>query len=265
MMRISIWQQWASNHSASFTVVGEFKSAEAANKAAETLRDILVTIAEWYDRPENADLRAQWWEQGEELPPSPPEIDFGKQYGVGWNEHSIIDWVLSRSVAEAAVSVLGSHVFVSNGILEETWLGPKPFDALMEKLGGRVQVTGESGDARLSVAISCIAPDEGTARSVCDQCSTYFSNPHLQPMPWQSYADEQALRAIDPADMARYVAASITSFGSAAQEGSVNRDGLKLEFSGVVFSNIQHGLLALVEYLNGKGCTDIKCVLQPRE
>jgi hypothetical protein len=25
-MRISIWQQWASNHSAGFTMVGEFKS-----------------------------------------------------------------------------------------------------------------------------------------------------------------------------------------------------------------------------------------------
>jgi hypothetical protein len=43
-MRVSIWQQFSSNHSSFFTVAGIFKTVELAEKATHELRSIIKTI-----------------------------------------------------------------------------------------------------------------------------------------------------------------------------------------------------------------------------
>ena len=40
-MKLSVWQQFSSNHSASFTVVGEFESAQKAQQAAAEIRRLI--------------------------------------------------------------------------------------------------------------------------------------------------------------------------------------------------------------------------------
>jgi hypothetical protein len=37
-MRVTLWQEFSSNHSSDFTVVGEFPTPEAAQEAARRLR-----------------------------------------------------------------------------------------------------------------------------------------------------------------------------------------------------------------------------------
>jgi hypothetical protein len=182
-MKISVWQQWASNHSASFTVVGKFKSAEVAAKAADTLRSILLTIAEWYKRPENANLRKQW-EEGEQLPPSPPEVEFARQYGVEWNEYSVdwVDWRRSPESVDQAVVLLDNWMFVSS--MNETWLGARPFDALTTSLGGQATVTGEAGDSEVSVNITCTVANPSTMDAMYEELTAYFKNPIMSRVPW---------------------------------------------------------------------------------
>jgi hypothetical protein len=47
-MRVSIWQQFSSNHSGHFWVVGTFKTVEDAQKAYDELRAMLTEIDRWH-------------------------------------------------------------------------------------------------------------------------------------------------------------------------------------------------------------------------
>jgi len=47
-MKLFIWQQFASNHSGSYTVVGKFETPEAAQQATETLLEHLTQLKAEY-------------------------------------------------------------------------------------------------------------------------------------------------------------------------------------------------------------------------
>src|SRR5262245_22231538 len=120
-MKLSLWQQFSSNHSASFTVVGTFESAEKANAAADKLRNILQAIYEWHQQhPGHLNQ--------DDLVPTPPEVEFARRYGVEWTE--AMDWFYDRSVP-----VLDNSVILESG---ETWREPTPFIGILKKLGGTV-------------------------------------------------------------------------------------------------------------------------------
>src|SRR5579863_2710451 len=100
-MRISIWQQFSSNHSSDFTLVGEFRSVDDAQRAGDELRHILQTVVDWYvAHPEVDEAR---FTEGSCLP-SPAEIEFAKQYGVELNSAYGIDWLGAELSADFAVS-----------------------------------------------------------------------------------------------------------------------------------------------------------------
>ena len=81
-MRVSIWRQFSSNHSNSFTVIGTFKTPEIAYTVADRLRTILVEIAQWYE----AD--PEWAANYQELGLlSPPEVEYSEQYGIAWGQN----------------------------------------------------------------------------------------------------------------------------------------------------------------------------------
>ncbi len=82
-MKISIWQQFSSNHSSSFTVVGEFETAEKANESANTIMAILEDIkASYIEHKEHPRVN---------LPPTAIEKKYGEMYGFDWKER--LDWV----------------------------------------------------------------------------------------------------------------------------------------------------------------------------
>ena len=58
-MRISIWQQFSSNHSSSFTIIGTFENSEAAQRAAIEFRAILEKIVGWYQEPSHEAVLSQ--------------------------------------------------------------------------------------------------------------------------------------------------------------------------------------------------------------
>ncbi len=247
-MRISIWQEFSSNHSARFTVVGVFESAERASRAAAELMDVVKTIIEWYARPENADALEGWRESGDQ-PPSPPEVQFAQRYGVEWSDRSL-DWLWLDDRGNGPVRAYENLVFV-NGT--ESWLGSRPADALVEKLGGQalvdgsIIVYGEETDlwGEISVTLTCTAPDETAAQAISDEVMAYVDlvkqdHNRMFDTPWSGY----------------HTRFSISSF-----DGSVRRDGRKLIFERASFFHIADGLPALMAYLKDKGCTDIQYVL----
>jgi hypothetical protein len=166
-MRLSIWQQFSSNHSASFTVVGVFPSPEEATKAAHALNEILSQIETWYDRDKRLALTVGDYLHEEWPEPTPPERAIGEQYGVEWRW--AIDWtfgIWSKEGYDDQVSQVGNLVFLEPRI-SGTWQGPQPFDAIMGKLGGTVHVDADQcrmyPDHLQVASIHCTAPDEPTA------------------------------------------------------------------------------------------------------
>ena len=83
-MRISIWPQFSSNHSANFEIVGVFETHDLAHHTAETLREEFQAI----------DAQRMGYEPYcHDCPPTTAEALLAKQYGIDWGEFSL-DWLV---------------------------------------------------------------------------------------------------------------------------------------------------------------------------
>lgn len=181
-MKISIWRQWASNHSNDFVVVGEFATPEAATAAAEKLHEMLTLIAQF--REGYADEE-----------PTGPEVQLAEEYQLHWEKS--LSWLslgphLAINALDGYLAVHRNRVFVTSGPAEP-WLGPTPLDQLMGKLADTVLVEKEMGDYEILVNLTCLAPGETTAKKLYDQAHAYLqavaAGKELNtPIPWITYA-----------------------------------------------------------------------------
>src|SRR5688572_22745233 len=90
-MKISIWQQFSSNHSSDFTVVGEFSSRVEAEHAADQIRSILKEITDWFDQHMDTPEMDEWLNNDNWMEePSPIEKSIGDHYNIEWG--GSIDW-----------------------------------------------------------------------------------------------------------------------------------------------------------------------------
>jgi hypothetical protein len=174
-MKVSLWHQFSSNHSASFTVVGRFESQVRAQAVADEFETILERMSLWWDHL-SRDEREAWNGTAETSFLTPPETELSQLYNVdwpfslGWGR-----WARYRDVSP--ISVFNNLVFIENPH-PDLHKGPQPFNGLMARFGGDVFVyVNESRsypDTILLVEITCIAPDDRTAQSLVDQ-----SNKHI--------------------------------------------------------------------------------------
>lgn len=161
-MKVTLWQQFSSNHSGHFNIVGVFDTPDAAKKAADEIQQIIETIQNWHkNNPEKADALYARWASGDEYPAPLSEIEetLAKKYDVRWPNG--IDWF-----DDAQIEIIREHIVQIDTKYQVDW-GPQPFDQIIEQMGGYGLVTGmDIGGERYGhiwVALSCIAPDEETA------------------------------------------------------------------------------------------------------
>lgn len=183
-MQIHVWQQFSSNHSAGFTVVGEFETPEAAEKAAEELRTIIRQIMAWHVKnpnaydPDDQSLR----------PPSPPEVEVAEKYDVEWEFH--VDWIKDASpyppdsewsgydptkmsedeyyeqkldsISKKPVRIFDKCIFINPWA--ETWSGHYPFAELVERLGGKSSYSAEYGgcESHFHLTLQVNSEEHGT-------------------------------------------------------------------------------------------------------
>jgi hypothetical protein len=259
-MRISIWQQWASNHSTDFTVVGSFASVDEANKAAEELRALIAKIARWLER--NGYFGGgEYWDKNPDAPLSPPEIEASKMYGVEWSQHSM-DWFPGDETATDAIVTYDNMVFIYN--ISDTWLGSKPIDTIAKKLGGDVVVHGDKlpaneSDTDVYVTISCIVLDKKAAAAIYTECQAYFER-ERKPRdygnePWRPYVDLDYIAQLEAHHRSMY------DFSLEIFSDGFKRSGAQLNFENLYFFNIHFGLPALLNYLKAHQCRDIQLTL----
>lgn len=262
-MRVSVWQQWASNHSTRFTVVGTFASAAEATKAANELKRLVTQIAEWLESNDYFN-GGEYWDKNPDAPLSPPEIALSEIYDVEWSPHSM-DWFPGDETATDVIVTYDNMLFIYN--VSDTWLGSKPIDTIAEKLGGEVVVHGDrlpagEGDSDVYVSILCSAPDEEVAEGIRTECTAYFElekkSRDYGNEPWRPYADNDYLTQLKAHHHLMY------DFDLAVAGDELTRNGAQINFRDLYFFSIHFGLPALLNYLKAKECQDIQLTLVER-
>ncbi len=161
-MRVSIWQQFSSNNSSSFTVVGVFDTPETAQRAAAEVRNIIEAMKVWHkEHPEEGDdiLRSGGY------PPTPAEVEVGKRFGFDWEQAVEWYWYVSVEV------ILDRFVYIRPADFRPDTAG-EPFDKILSGLGGQGLLHGNSyGDqiGTILAEVNCVAPDEATAQELVNK------------------------------------------------------------------------------------------------
>lgn len=248
-MRLSLWQQFSSNHSARFTVVGEFASKEAAEDAASKMRQFFKEINDWFESPENVEAKEDR-EDGEYAPVSEPELQISNQLGIIWYE-STLDWYPS----DGNVMTLDHIVLVQPS---QTWQGGKPLAELLAKYGAKGMVDGDVGDfdsgeaiRHINIRFTCLAPTETIAQSIIQSIDDYLVKYRLSMENWGNPNHQSTMFETPWKLFSTDLWSSFNTFS-----GKVSQDGSELTFDQVSFFRTGQGLPAMVAWLRSLGCSD---------
>lgn len=241
-MKLFLWQQFSSNHSSHFTVVGMFITPEQAEQAATTIRHILGTIAAWSS--EHSLYYAE-----DAIPPT--EQAFIEQYQL---VSHVDEW--SRLYAEDAfgdapadderlVAVREQLVLVTTW---ETWLAPTAHYHLMQRLGAVSCAVEWTEALTVSLWVTALAPDEAVAAQITAEVSAYIAAE-------MAAADDPGKDAAVPCPW--NVIGEILGTGLS----TVMQDGRRLRFD-LQFYDVAEGLGPIDRYLRDKGCTDVEYAIR---
>jgi hypothetical protein len=167
-MKIAIWQQFSSNHSAGFTVVGTFETPEKAQQAANTIQKMVDTIYEWHRQNDTERIHGS-------MPPFPPELAFAQQYSVDWNK--ALDWTTEQMVVVDNFLILNPP--------STWWHDSHPIPEIVQKLDGKA-VYQDGIDVITALIIghlTCLAPDVDTAKAMTEQFSMHLKKGNTR-APW---------------------------------------------------------------------------------
>ncbi len=249
-MRVSIWQQWASNHSVWFSVVGTFSDYETATAAATEIRLSLQQIQDYWKQIKLEDQR-EW--DNETL--SPPEEAIKQHYGIEWHP---VDWYKYSSVREVddPISVIDRFVVFSNPI-GDTRIGPRPITYLLERLGASVAAfcegSGTDPDSVLFAYITFVAPAKTHANEIEQMLRQHFE------AGLRDVLEVEDVRPNHSTGESPYRWYEVTV--SRRGEGVVQRDGLRIAIQRVSLVDfVQIGIFVkdISSWLKHQHCTDIK-------
>jgi hypothetical protein len=245
-MRLSLWQQFSSNHSADFVVVGRFKSSDEAEKAANEVRNILTTIQAWYEKPENRDTVEAIHEvmnhEGGSIP-MPIEVKLGSQYEIKWDEQFPDTlWYTESHDATDAVFQYGQDVVLESGHAGgRTWSGSEVARRLLKRFGAETVFREDNMVfEKYLVRITWDAPDEATAE-------------HLM----QDYQRVQAIIDRDPEHFDFRQSVPFAYWGGEESCG-LTHNGQAFTYLLCEIGELSSMLPELIEYLKRHQCTNIQ-------
>jgi hypothetical protein len=236
-MRLSLWQQFSSNHSGFYQIVGLFPSAEEAQQAAEELRRLFREVETWYLA--QPDLPDDYLPPPDEI--SPPEQRWRVAHGLMLAGMSLFDFEMVNFDFEAAqvVKVWEQMIFLASG---STWHLPDDYGKLSRALGGQWAVEYDMGEtiSKVWIAVECKAASTADAAKIHQIVGAYLNSSNdFEMPPWVKLA-------LPPIEVY-----SLKTIGAA------NFTGDKLQFS-LNFMDVSRTLPRLVEYLKEHGCTDFQ-------
>jgi|GEM_PF-3870076 len=182
-MKLSIWQQFSSNHSASFTIVAEFLSEQEAFNHYMLIRRAVRNMVQDFER--NAPEARYVY--GKDEPPHEIAIRTWEQFGITPQVAS--DWLhrLDDKFLSTALKQIDNYILLRN--LGDTWTAAEPLDRVLEKVSINLYRFGEQYEESFNCIIECHAPDEATAVRISQALkqSKEWRIEHKQPIPWLPY------------------------------------------------------------------------------
>jgi hypothetical protein len=155
-MKLSIWQQFSSNHSAAFSIVAKFESAEKAQAVAAQVTEMLLETYRWKEYG--------FGERGDFF--SPIQIRQQFEYHVAFG----MTWMLSEEHMRRALQVNGKEIYVSDAPGYSNFDGSDmAFITLFEKFGAELIAVREEAGGSVFLSLSAEAVDEKVAQSVIEQ------------------------------------------------------------------------------------------------
>lgn len=135
-MKLTLWRQFSSNHSAHYTVVGQFATAEQAQSIKAELVAMLSEVGAWWGQWEFQEA-FQIFQDHYEYPPvlTPPEEAIKARYQLRGYKVPL-DWCWDIEAATLAVQTVKDMVIVDSPV--ETWGKPYAFVEFMQYRGGNV-------------------------------------------------------------------------------------------------------------------------------
>lgn len=304
-MKISIWQQFSSNHSANFIVIGRFEDAPTANRIVQQLRQRMHDILWGADR-------------------TTAENNLARMYDLDWYPNGI-DWNGLPDDINEVVRQFDTDVFLMCPV--ETWDSHEPFFDLMKKMGSLKTLANSSGDGYsygVLVDISCNAPSDAVAVTIYDAIKKAFDEQNKSAfekveiaMPWAKFNpdyfssqnqipfseyDKLEKVLVDEQNNANqfFVENSVDEDGNRLNslqikqlwrkreefftqssdlrrtifsirddilpyEGEVKRDGTKIRITGFACYCIDLGVISLVRWLESLDCNDVTFEFRKRE
>ena len=195
-MKISIWHQFSSNHSATYTIIGEFQDHESAIKAGDKLKQIILEIREWNLRhTTKSDRESGRWKQ-----PNPVEIRYAKEYNFDWKES--VDWLRfypsTKHIRKGAwrdlllnVIIFDRFVFVTSPPADSTWQVGHQFANLFKAMNAKVHGLNNYGEVPDDdtemlwgglLSVVCEAPSLPIAEKVYSELDKHQTS--IAPIPW---------------------------------------------------------------------------------
>ncbi len=236
-MECFIWQQFSSNHSGSFTVVGKFTTDEEAAQAAEVLDQTLRQAAQWLfaqiDQMEETDGRAlsKW------ATISPAEKELKEHYGI--NDDEPLYFIIASPTPTSWEQLLFVDALETYGDQN-----PQGYYELIKRMGGEAVIDWDMIDGwymtKVRTVFSCTLPDASTAVDIEQELQKYGTDCMLE---------DDATYTIDNIDNVLYYDALVHTL-------EVNKETLHLTFAAHL-SRMPKQIANIVNYLRQKQCTDI--------
>lgn len=216
-MKLSLWQQFSSNHSSYFSIIGRFETHEKAKATATQL---------------NAWMREIFPDESRKVKGlTSTEVQIRDTYQIAWYEDGL-DWNgIPKSIDEVVQSYQYDVFFMCPF---ETWDSHFPFVELLRKLGAHT-IYDYYGEYVISIQLHCVAPDEVTANNLYTSIQKQLSEQYVgfENILW----DYRIIDRFWPGD------------------GKIDRNGQELSMSLSFYEGIK--VFAFIQYLEQNHYTDI--------
>lgn len=154
-MKLSIWQQFSSNHSAAFSIVAQFESDKKAVQVADEITTMLLETYSMLDPDDRFSGRSH---------DTPAQIKQRFEYDVAVG----VTWMLNEQHVRRALQVFGNTIFVSDAPGYSNFDGSdRFFEKMLELRGGKV-IANLEGISDIYMSIRARAKDETTAQHIID-------------------------------------------------------------------------------------------------
>lgn len=262
-MKISIWQQFSSNHSANFTIIGQFKNPESARLTGSKIQDMMRAML-WVKRHlttglDFADQLARLQQTEVDIPKALTEPEFTKYmqsflggaslaYNFFLQDHyDLKDWQfrldwMDEDSPERDVIIFDKLVIVSPA--RETWAGIQIFDDILGKLGAEVASSQEGGKG-LVINLHCTIPSVKVANQLRDELTIEVEDDDFR---FITIPDVGTIYL--GADTEYHITDTAFELRRFEQPVIQDHDRNKLR--------LVEGLELLIQYFKRHGCTDIR-------